>query len=85
MRAHGCFADGEDAVRGDANEMRPRAEVVDDPLDGDDGAAAGGQPAPRAFQERRVERDIPIPIRDRRVKQRDVRVQGGEQPDLSEG
>jgi hypothetical protein len=84
VRAQRRFADREDVVRGDANEMRPRAEVVDDPLDGHDGAPARGKRAPHAFQEGRVERDVPLPVRDRRVQQRDVRVQRGEQPELAE-
>ena len=85
VRAHRRLADGEDTVRRDANEVRPRAEIVDDPLDGDDRAPACGQGAPHALQEWRMDRDIALPVRDRRVQQRDVGVQRGEQPELTEG
>ncbi len=85
VRAHRRFADGEDSVCGNANEVRPGAEIVDDPLDGDDRAPARSQRTPRTLQERRMERDVPLPVRDRGVQQRDVRVQRGEQPDFAEG
>ena len=32
-----------------------------------------------------MERDVPLPVRDGRVQERDVRVQRGEQPDVAEG
>ena len=46
MRAHRRLDDREHAVRGDADEVRPRPQVVDDPLDGHDRAPPGRRARP---------------------------------------
>ena len=84
MRAHRRLDDREHAVRGDANEVRPRPQIVDDLLDRHDDAPAGREGAPHPFEQRRVERDVAVPIGDRRVHQRDVRHERREQPDFAE-
>ena len=84
MRAHRSLDDREHAVRGDANEVRPRPEVVDDLLDGHDDAPTGRECAPHPFEQRRVDRDVAVTIGNRRVHQRDVRDERREQPDLAE-
>ena len=72
MRAELGLADREHAVGGDAHEVRPGSQVVDDTLDGDDGAPARGQGSPHPFEERRVHRDVAVAVGDRGVQQRDV-------------
>ena len=64
--------------------MRPRPQVVDDPLDGHDRAPAGRERAPHPFEQRRMHRDVAVPVGDRRVQERDVGHERREQPDLAE-
>ena len=82
--AERCLDDREHAVRRDANEVRPRPEVVDDLLDGHDRAAPGRERAPYAFEQRRMQRDVAGAVGDGRVQQRDVGLQRREQPDRTE-
>ena len=69
----------------DPHQVGPRTDVVDDPLDGHDRAAAGPERPPDPFEQRRVQRHVAGPVGDRRVHQRDVGLQRREEPDLAEG
>ncbi len=84
MRAHRGLDDREHAVRGDADEMRPRPQIVDDLLDRHDHAPPRGERAPDPFEQRRVERDVAVTVGDRCVHQRDIGHERREQPDLAE-
>ena len=71
-------------MRGDPDEVRPRPDVVDDPLDRDDHAPACGQRAPDALEQRRVHDDVALAVGDERVHERDIGHERREQPDLAE-
>ncbi len=84
VRAHRALDDREHAMCGDADEMRPGPDVVDDPFHRDDRTAARAERAPHTLEERGLERDVARAVGDRRVQQRDVGLQRSEQPDRAE-
>ncbi len=84
MRAQRRLHDGQHAVARNPDQMRPRPNVVDDPLDGHDHAPARRERTPNAFEDRRVQRDIAGAVGDRRVQQRDVGDERRKQADGAE-
>ncbi len=85
VRAHRCLDDREHPMGRDANEMRPRTQVVDDPLDGDDDTSLRGERPPHTLEQGRMERDVARTVRDRRVQESHVRLHRRQQTNPAEG
>ena len=71
-------------MRGDPHQVRPRSQVVDDPLDGDDGTPSCRERPPNPFEERGVDRDVAVDVGDGGVQERDVGHEGRQEPDRAE-
>ena len=84
VRAHRAHRHRQHAVRRQAHEVGPRADVVDHLLDGHDGTPPRGQRAPHAFEQRRVEGDVAVAVGDRAVDERHVGCVRLEQADRAE-
>ena len=85
VRAERRLHDGEDAVGRDLDPVPEALEVVDHPLDGRHHAAPGGPGAPNAIEQGLGEDEIARRVGGGGVDQRDVRHQGLEQSERTEG
>ena len=81
MSTERCLADREHAVCGNAHEVRVIGQRRDDLLDRHDRAATRGQRTPHPFEQRRGNRNVAGRVGDRRVQDRDVGRERGEQTD----
>ena len=85
VRAERRLDDCEDPVGRDLHPVAEPRQVVDDPLDGRDDAAAGGPRPPDSLEQRLGDGEVPFSVGDRRVAERDIGRERAHHAERAEG